>query len=321
MELGYALSSEEHRPLDLIRHARQAEGHGFTFALISDHFHPWIDRQGQSPFAWSVVGGIAATTDALRLGTGVTCPTIRIHPAIVAQAAATAADMMPGRFFLGVGTGENLNEHVLGGRWPSASERLEMLEEALEVMRLLWRGETCSFEGKHYRVEDARIYTLPSDPFEVVVAASGPEAAELAGRSGDGLVCTAPDADLVEAYLEAGGDGPRYGQLTVCWAESEEEARKMAHEWWPIGGLEGPLSQELPLPRHFEEAAAMVSEDDVAETVVCGPDPERHVHAISQFVEAGFDHVYVHQIGPDQEQFLSFYARQVLPRLREAVPA
>jgi G6PDH family F420-dependent oxidoreductase len=320
MELGYALSSEEHRPLDLIRHARQAEGRGFTFALISDHFHPWIDRQGQSPFVWSVAGGIAATTDALRLGTGVTCPTIRIHPAIVAQAAATAADMMPGRFFLGVGTGENLNEHVLGARWPSASERLEMLEEAVEVMRLLWRGETCSFEGKHYRVEDARIYTLPSDPIDVVVAASGPEAAELAGRVGDGLVSTSPDPELVEAFREAGGTGPVYGQLTVCWADTEEEARRTALEWWPNGGLEGPLSQELPLPAHFEEAAAMVTEEDIAETVVCGPAAELHLEGIARFVDAGFDHVYVHQVGPDQEGFFEHYARDVLPAVARLEP-
>ena len=315
MELGYALSSEEHRPLDLVRHARRAEEHGFTFALISDHFHPWIDRQGQSPFVWSVVGGIAASTDELRLGTGVTCPTIRIHPAIVAQAAATAADMMPGRFFLGVGTGENLNEHVLGDRWPSVSERLEMLEEAVEVMRLLWRGETCSFEGKHYRVEDARIYTLPSDPMDVVVAASAPESAELAARIGDGLVSTAPDGELVDAYVAAGGDGPRYGQLTVCWAETEVDARRTALEWWPNAGLEGPLSQELPLPGHFEAAAGMVSEDDVADRVVCGPDPERHVEGISTFLEAGFDHVYVHQVGSDQDGFFDFYKRAVLPEL------
>jgi G6PDH family F420-dependent oxidoreductase len=320
MELGYALSSEEHRPLDLIRHARQAEGHGFTFALISDHFHPWIDRQGQSPFVWSVVGGIAAITDELRLGTGVTCPTIRIHPAIVAQAAATAADMMPGRFFLGVGTGENLNEHVLGARWPSASERLEMLEEAVEVMRLLWRGETCSFEGKHYRVEDARIYTLPSDPIDVVVAASGPEAAELAGRVGDGLVSTSPDPELVEAFREAGGTGPVYGQLTVCWADTEEEARRTALEWWPNGGLEGPLSQELPLPAHFEEAAAMVTEEDIAEAVVCGPDAELHLEEIARFVDAGFDRVYVHQVGPDQEGFFEHYARDVLPAVARLEP-
>jgi coenzyme F420-dependent glucose-6-phosphate dehydrogenase len=321
MEIGYALSSEEHRPLDLVRHARRAEDCGFPFALISDHFHPWIDRQGQSPFVWSVIGAIAAETDRLRIGTGVTCPTIRMHPALVAQAAATAADMLPGRFFLGVGSGENLNEHVLGDRWPSASERLEMLEEAVEVMRDLWRGELTSFHGKYYRVEDARIYTLPEEPLDVVFAAAGREAAALAARAGDGLVSTAPDGALVEAYRDAGGDGPRYGQLTVCVAESEEKARRTAHEWWPNAGLEGPLSQELPLPSHFEEASAMVTEDAIAEQVVCGPDPERHLEGIRKYVDAGFDHVYVHQIGPDQESLFELYESEVLPLVGERLGA
>jgi coenzyme F420-dependent glucose-6-phosphate dehydrogenase len=317
MDCGYALSSEEHLPLDLVRHARRAEEVGFPFALISDHFHPWIDRQGESSFVWGVIGGVAVETETLKLGTGVTCPTIRTHPAIIAQAAATAAAMMPGRFFLGVGTGENLNEHILGDRWPSASERLAMLEEAVDVMRTLWKGELTSFDGEYYVVEDARIYTLPDDSIEVVVAAGGLEAAELAGRIGDGLVSTAPQSALVDAFLAAGGKGPRYGQLTVCWAESEEEARRTAFEVWPNAGLKGPLSQELPLPSHFEEVAQMVDEQTIAEEVVCGPDPDRHLEGIQKFVEAGFDHVYVHQVGPDQEGFLSFYERDVLPAIRE----
>ena len=242
MEIGYALSSEEHVPLDLVQHAKLAEEAGFTFALVSDHFHPWIDRQGQSPFVWSVIGAIAAETTSLRLGTGVTCPTIRIHPAIVAQAAATSAAMMSGRFYLGVGTGENLNEHILGDRWPSADERQEMLREAIEVMRGLWEGELYSFEGDYYVVDNARIYTLPDREIEVAIAAGGSEAAALAGEIGDALVSTAPEKELVEAYARAGGDGPRYGQLTVCWAETEGEARRRAFEWWPNAGLKGPLS-------------------------------------------------------------------------------
>ena len=261
MEIGYALSSEEHAPLDLVRNATRAEEAGFGFSLISDHYHPWIDRQGQNPFVWSVIGAIAASSPSIRLGTGVTCPLIRIHPAIVAQAAATSAAMMPGRFFLGVGTGENLNEHVLGDRWPSTSERREMLEEAIDVMRLLWKGDLCSFDGKHYRVDDARLYTLPDEPIPVVVAAGGVEAAKLAARKGDGLVSTAPDAEIVSSYRDAGGSGATYGMLTVCWAASEEEARATALEWWPNAALKGPLGQELPLPSHFEDAAAMVDEE------------------------------------------------------------
>jgi G6PDH family F420-dependent oxidoreductase len=313
VDLGYAISSEEHAPLDLVRHAQRAEESGFTYALISDHFHPWIDRQEESPFVWGVLGAIAASTETLRVGTGVTCPTIRTHPAIIAQAAATAASLMPGRFFLGVGSGENLNEHVLGDRWPSARERLEMLDEAVQVMRDLWEGELTSFQGDYYVVDRARIYTLPEEPIEVVVAAGEPDAVELAARIGEGLVSTAPEPELVEGYIEAGGKGPRYGQLTVCWAEREEDALRTVLEVWPNAGLKGPLAQELALPEHFEEAAAMVSEDDIAETVVCGPDPEKHLAGIRKFADAGFDHVYVHQVGPDQEGFLDFYEREILP--------
>jgi G6PDH family F420-dependent oxidoreductase len=309
------MSTEEHKPLDLIEHAISAEEVGFTYTLISDHFHPWTDRQGESPFVWAVIGGIASRTDSIRIGTGVTCPTIRLHPAIVAQAAATAATMLPGRFFLGVGTGENLNEHVLGDRWPATEIRREMLEEAIDVMRTLWSGELTSHRGRHYTVENARIYTLPDDAIEVMVAASGPEAAELAGRVGDGFIGVAPDAELIDAFDSAGGDGkPRFGQVTVCWAETEDEARRTAFEWWPNAALKGTLSQELPLPSHFEAAAEMVTEDDVAEVVACGPDPARHLEMIEKYAEAGYDHVYVHQVGPDQLGFLDFCRREILPR-------
>jgi G6PDH family F420-dependent oxidoreductase len=316
MKLGYSLSSEEHRPLDLVDHACRAEEAGFTYALVSDHFHPWIDRQGQSPFVWGVLGGIAARTESLRVGTGVTCPLMRIHPAIVAHAAATAAALMPGRFFLGVGTGENLNEHVLGHRWPPADLRLEMLEEAVKLMRILWRGEEVTHRGRHYTVENARIYTLPQEPIEVMVAAGAPHAAVLAGRIGDGLVSTAPDGEIVERFDHAGGTGkPKFGQLTVCWASSEESARATAYEWWPNAALRGTLSQELPAPSDFAAASKMVTADDVADIVVCGPDPDRHAEAIGKYTAAGFDHVYVHQIGPDQDGFLRFYEQEILPRI------
>ncbi len=314
MELGYAVSSEEHRPLDLVRNTAKAEEAGFTFALVSDHFHPWIDRQGESAFVWNVLGGIALATEQLVVGTGVTCPTIRIHPAIVAQAAATTAAMLPGRFFLGVGTGENLNEHVLGQRWPSTETRREMLEEAVGLIRELWRGDLMSHRGRHYTVENARIYTLPDEPIDVMVAAGGPQAAEVAGRIGDGLISTAPDAALLDAFDEAGGNGkPRYAQLTVCWASSEADARRTAHQVWPNAALKGTLGQELPLPSHFEAAAAMVTEEDVAKAVVCGPDRTAHIAGIDEYVEAGYTHVYIHQVGPDQEGFLRFYATEILP--------
>jgi G6PDH family F420-dependent oxidoreductase len=317
VEIGYALSSEEHTPNDLVRHAARAEQAGFTFALISDHYHPWTDAQGHSPFVWSVIGGIAGATERLRLGTGVTCPIMRIHPAIIAQAAATSAAMIPGRFFLGVGTGENLNEHITAERWPAADERREMLVEAVEIMRELWRGESTDYHGAWFRVENARLYTVPDEPPAVYVAAGGKQSATLAAEIGDGIVATSPEKETLDAYSEAGGDGPKYGQLTVCWAEDEESAVETAHRIWPTSGIPGELTQELPLPRHFEQAAKLVTKDHIREQIVCGPDARRHLEAITRYANAGFDHVYVHQIGPDQEGFFSFYETEILPQLQQ----
>ena len=316
LEIGYALSSEEHRPGDLVRWAVAAEASGFRFALISDHYHPWTDAQGQSPFVWAVLGGIARETKRLRVGTGVTCPTFRIHPALVAHAAATVADMMPGRFFLGVGSGENLNEHILGDVWPPVGVRLRMLEEAVALIRELFTGELVTHDGEYYTVHTARLYTRPEEPPPIMVAASGPMAAELAGRIGDGLISTAPDPEIVSTYGGHGGAGPRYGMIHVCWAPDEAEAIETAHRQWVNAAIGGELGQELPLPAHFEQAAKTVRPEDVAESVVCGPDPERHLAEIRSYAEAGFDHVYVHQIGPDQDGFFRFYADEVLPKLQ-----
>jgi G6PDH family F420-dependent oxidoreductase len=290
--------------------------------MVSDHYHPWTGRQGSSPFVWSVIGAIAQATERICLGTGVTCPTVRMHPAIVAQAAATAATMMPGRFWLGVGTGEALNEHILGDAWPSARVRREMLAEAVEVIRKLWRGEVTYHHGEHYVVDGARIYTLPEELPPIYVAASGPRATKLAGQIGDGLVSLAPQQDTIEQFESSGGAGkPKVGQVEVCFAGDEGEGRRIAHEWWPQTALAGELTQVLPMPAHFEHAVATVREEDVAAKVTCGPDPDRHAAAVQQFVDAGYDHVYVHQVGPEQERFLDFYAQQVLPRLRQGVPA
>jgi coenzyme F420-dependent glucose-6-phosphate dehydrogenase len=314
-EFGYKLCSEEQTPSELVRLAAQAEEAGFTFGVISDHFHPWVDAQGQSGFVWSIIGGIAQSTEKLRVGTGVTCPTIRIHPAIIAQAAATAAEMMPGRFFLGVGSGENLNEHILADRWPPADMRLDMLEEAIEVIRLLWQGGLRTHYGEHYVVENARIYTLPDELPPIIVAASGEKAGQLAGRAGDGLMTTSPNEEVITAFREAGGEGPRYAEMTVCWAEDETEARRTAHRQWPNAGLKGQLSQELALPSHFEQAAQTVTEDDIAEAIVCGPDPERHIDKVREYIDAGIDHVFIHQVGDDQQGMIRFYQREVLPAL------
>jgi G6PDH family F420-dependent oxidoreductase len=314
--IGYALSSEEHTATDLVRHARRAEEAGFSFAVISDHYHPWIDRQGQSPFVWGVLGAIAEATERLRVGTGVTCPTVRIHPAIIAQASATAAALMPGRFFLGLGTGERLNEHILGAPWPERDVRAEMLAEAVEVIRELWKGAVMSHRGRHYTVDSARIYTLPDPLPPIYMAAGGPKAAREAARLGDGLISTSPDTALVDSYASAGGRGPRIGQVTICWGRTEAEARRTALEWWPTVALHGDVSQELPSPAHFEELARSVTEDQVAELVPCGPDVERHVAKIAEYVDAGFDQVYIHQVGPDQTGFIKFAEGELLPALR-----
>jgi len=317
VRLGYKLSSEEQGPRELVRLARMAEEHGFTFALISDHFHPWTDRQGQSPFVWSVIGGIAQVTRTLELGTAVTCPTMRIHPAVVAQAAATCALLMDGRFFLGLGTGENLNEHILGQGWPETEVRQERLLEAVQVIRLLWGGDNASHHGRHFTVENARLYSRPDAPPPLLLAVGGPRSADLAGRVADGMIGTDPEAELTDRFRRAGGTGkPRYAELTVCWARSESAARRTAREIWPTAAMESSLSWELPLPAHFEAVAELVTEDAVAESVVCGPDPERHLAAIAKYAEAGYDHVCIHQVGPDQAGFMRFYAREILPRLR-----
>ncbi|MBZ0290392.1 MAG: TIGR03557 family F420-dependent LLM class oxidoreductase [Anaerolineae bacterium] len=315
-QIGYALSSEEHAPNDLVQHTRRAEEVGFTFALISDHFHPWVSKQGHCPLVWSVLGAMAHVTQRIQIGTGVTCPIMRIHPAIIAQAAATVGAMMPGRFFLGVGTGENLNEHVLGDKWPEFDIRAEMLEEAIEVIRLLWQGGNQSFYGQYYTVENARLYTLPDPLPPIYVAAAGPKAAEMAGRVSEGLINTAPDAEIVQIF-ENGDSGhrPKYGQMSVCCAESEAQGRKIAHEYWPNAGLSGELSQELPTPAHFEQAVKTVREEDVAKSVICGNDPQKHLDMIQKYIDAGYDHIYVHQIGPDQEAFFRFYEREILPAM------
>jgi coenzyme F420-dependent glucose-6-phosphate dehydrogenase len=315
-EFGYALSSEEHGPADLVENARRAEEAGFEFAMISDHFHPWTDTQGQSPFVWSVIGGVSQVTVRLRLGTSVTCPTIRIHPAIIAHAAATSAAMMPGRFFLGLGSGENLNEHVVGEGWPAPDERLAMLEEAIEVMRLLWEGGEHTHRGDFYDVEQARLYTLPEQPVEIAVAAAKPKAADLAGRLADAFINTSPDGEVIETFDGAGGNGkPKYGQITMCWAASEEEGAKTACEIWPNAALGGDLGYELPRPEHFEQATEDVTPEDIADAIPCGPDLERYLEDIREYEQAGYTHIYFHQIGHDQEGFFRFWTEELQPTL------
>jgi len=317
LQLGYALSSEEHSPTELVNFAQQAEVAGFEFAMLSDHFHPWTNEQPHSPFAWTVIGAIAQTVRRLRLGTGVSCPTMRYHPAVIAQAAATAAAMMPGRFMLGLGTGENLNEHILGNHWPPPAQRLEMLAEAVAVMRLLWRGGWQSHRGKYYTVEQARIFTMPAQLPPILVAAAKPHAAELAGHIADGLISTVPQAELVKRFEKAGGKGkPRYGQVTVCYAATEDEAARAVRRHWPNAGVNAPLMTDLPTPHHFDKVIEGMRPEQITEDLVLGADSRKHIRAIEQFVDAGFDHVYVHQVGPNQQDFFRFYNEKVLPHFR-----
>jgi G6PDH family F420-dependent oxidoreductase len=316
--LGYQLSSEEHPAPDLVGYARRAELAGFAYAVVSDHFHPWTSRQGQSPFVWSVLGAIAQATERLRVGTAVTAPIRRTPPHVVAQAAATVSTLMPGRFFLGVGTGENLNEHIAGEWWPPTGIRREMLEEAVDVIRRLWSGENVVHLGRHYTVDNARLYSRPSEPPPIVVAASAASGAELAGKIGDGLISVTPSSDLVGAFERAGGAGkPRYAQLDVCVAASVGEARRIARTLWAAPAAVPPrLVAKLRVPADFEAIAELISEDQIAEQVLCSADPDEHADRIRRYVEAGFDHVHLHQIGPDQEALFGLYEREVLPRFR-----
>jgi G6PDH family F420-dependent oxidoreductase len=315
-QIGIALSSEERTAPELVEAAVQAEAAGFHAGWISDHFHPWNDEQGQSPFVWSVLGAIAARTSRMRWVTGVTCPTIRIHPAIIAQAAATTETLMPGRFQLGVGSGEALNEHILGDRWPSADVRLEMLEEAIEVIRLLWQGGVRSHRGRHYVVENARLYSLPERLPPILVSGFGPKAIALAARAGDGFVTTKPSKEDLERYRNAGGTGPLQGSLKVCYGPDEADCVRTVHRLWPNSGLPGELAQVLPMPAHFEQASTLVSADMIAESTPCGPDPERHRTAIQEYVDAGFDEIFVGHIGPRHDEFVRFYEREILPAFR-----
>lgn len=313
---GYFLSSEEHGPKELVRQARLAERAGFEALWISDHFHPWLDVQGNSPFVWSVIGALAEAT-SLPITTAVTCPLVRVHPAIIAQAAATSAALTGGRFRLGVGTGEALNEHIIDSRWPPASERLEMLEEAVELMRDLWSGRLVTHRGTHYDLDTARLYTLPDEPPPVYMSAFGDRAVRLAGRIADGYICTGPSAELVRKFRESGGEGkPSQGGLKVCYAADEAAARKTVHRLWPTQGIKGEASQLLPLPRHFEELAEAVTEEEATASTPCGPDPEVHAQAIREYLDAGFTEVYISQIGEEQDAFFDFYAKEVLPRVR-----
>ncbi|MDI6101465.1 TIGR03557 family F420-dependent LLM class oxidoreductase [Actinoplanes sp. NEAU-A12] len=315
MRIGYFLSSEEYSPAELIEQAKGAERAGFRGLWISDHYHPWVDAQGQSAFVWSMIGALSQAT-GLDITTAVTCPTVRIHPAVIAQAAATSAVLTGGRFRLGVGTGEALNEHIFGDAWPEEEVRLEMLEEAVAIMRGLWTGDNYSHHGKHYTVENARIYTLPEKPVEILISGFGPKSTALAGRIGDGYVNVAPDADMVRTFRESGGAGKvTQAGFKAAFADTAQEGARIAYQKWPNAGVPGELSQVLPSPKHFEQASQLVTEEMVAEAFVCGNDPEKHLEMIRKYADAGFEEIYVANTGPHYQGLFDLYAREILPKI------
>jgi G6PDH family F420-dependent oxidoreductase len=309
VKIGYFLSSEEFGPRDLVEQARRAESAGFHALWISDHYHPWNDEQGHSPFVWSVIGALAEAT-SLPVTTAVTCPTVRIHPAVIAQAAATSGVLREGRFQLGVGSGEALNEHILGDHWPETDVRLEMLEEAVEVIRLLWQGGDHSHRGRHYAVENARVYDLPDRLPPILVSGFGPKAIKLAARIGDGFVTTMPDKEAIDLYRSEGGPGPVHAGTKVCFMDSAETARETVLRLWPNEGLPGELAQVLPTPAHFEQACELVTAEHLASPM--GPDLDAHIASLQQYADAGVDELFVQQIGPDQEAFFTTWADAVL---------
>jgi G6PDH family F420-dependent oxidoreductase len=314
---GYFLACEEFTPRELLEQARMAEQAGFTALAVSDHFHPWTDEQGESAFVWSLIGALSQVT-SLPVTTLVTCPTVRVHPAVSAQAAATSAALLDGGFRFGLGTGEALNEHVTGANWPDAPSRMRMLEEAVQIIRKLFTGERVTHHGPHYTVENARLYTLPDEPPPLCVSGFGPLSAALAGRIGDGFVTMKPDADLVGAFRRGGGgDKPVLGGLKVCWDTDRDRAVDTVHRLWATENLPGEINQILPTPEHFQQARTLVDRDTTAAAGTFGDDPDEHIASLRAFVDADFDEVYVGQVGPGQRQFFDAYRSHVLPALQD----
>jgi G6PDH family F420-dependent oxidoreductase len=314
MKLGYAIICEEHPPGRILEHARRAEAAGFDYLSISDHFHPWLDVQGESPFAWTVIGALGQVTD-LPVVTAVTCPIHRYHPAVVAQAAATAACLTTPPFTLGLGSGEALNEHVVGGSWPSPSRRLDMLDEAITMIRELWAGEWVTHHGAFFTVDRARLYTLPDEPPRIAVAASGPVSARVAARHGD-LVATGPDESLVSGYRDEGGTGQVWGQATLCFDEDPDRAAERLATRWHQTTLDWHANAEIPTPAGFAAAGRTVDRQDAVTSEPVGSDIGAIVDSLTTYRDAGFDAVALHNVGPDHLPFLEAARTELLTEAR-----
>lgn len=314
---GYTLMGEQSDPRSLVADAVRAEQAGFDFAVISDHYSPWLEEQGHSPYAWSVLGAVAQATDRMGLMSFVTCPIRRYHPAVVAQKAATMGVLSGGRFTLGLGAGENLNEHV-AGPWPPVSQRHDMFTEALEIIQALLDGDTISFTGEYYEVGQARLYDLPEERVPMAVAVSGPDSCTLAAEYADAMIATEPEPRLVRQFEAAGGDGRRYGQVAICYGPDERECRRLVREQFRWSALGWKARAELPDPASLAAATEVVGEDDVAAAVPCGADLDRHVRAVAAFRDAGFTDIALLQVGGDgQGRFLDWARSELLPALRE----
>ncbi len=318
-EFGYTMMTEQARPDQLVRDVRLAEEAGFDFSVISDHYQPWLDAQGHSGYAWSILGAAAQATERIPLMTYVTCPILRYHPAIVAQKAATVQILSGNRFRLGLGAGENLNEHVVGKRWPAVGVRHEMLSEAIDIISTLFDGEeSANLRGKHFDLEQAKLWDLPDERVPIGVAVSGPGSCRLAGTKADLMVATEPKPELGEMFDHAGGAGkPRVGQIALAYDSDREAAIRRAHEQFRWFGLGWKVNADLPNPESFEAATQFVSPEQVADSLGCGPDVEEHVGKIKPFIEAGFTEVALVQIGAEhQAEFITWAERELLPALR-----
>ena len=313
MRLGWWLSSEEHDPRQLIEQSVLAEHSGFRTAMISDHLLPWVRSQAHAGHVWTTIGAIAQAADELEVGTGVVAMINRTHPITAAHAAATAAILLEGRFFLGVGTGERLNEQPFGRRWPGAGERRECLQEAIDVIRQVWQGGNVNFRGKHWRVENLRLLERPASPPPIHVAVSGKRSAAMAAKSGDGIIAVTPDARLVDAFRGSGGVGPCIGQLHVSLAATMDAALENAWDSWPNGAVPPALLTELARPKHFEAVAESAGRDTIRASVVCATDATPVINAIDRFAGSGYGTIYLHQVGPDQRRLADVASSELLP--------
>ncbi len=319
MKIGYTMMCEQRGPKDLVNDVVLAEQAGFDFSVISDHFSPWLEAQGHSPYAWSVLGAAAAKTERIGLMTYVTCPTFRYHPAIVAQKAATVALLSDGRFRLGLGAGENLNEHVVGGGWPPVDVRHERLAEAARIIRSLWDGGYVNYRGKHFNVESAKVYDLPDDPIALGIAVSGEQSCSLAGALADLAIAVEPDSEIVSRFEAAGGRGKSIvGQAGCCYGPDTRSALALAHDQFRWFGGGWKVNAELPGPAAFEAASQFVRPEDLASQLPHGPDVESYVKSAQQFADAGFTELAFVQIGTEQSAFCEWYAETLHPALESA---